>query len=394
MYFSFDISPAVSALLVLTAAAVAVAVVYTAVQSRRIARARHFCDIAESDDSDMVYEPVSVVVYSQDEAEALDKLLRDILTQDYPADMEVIVVNEGESSDVRDVVDMLKNEYPGLYLTNTPDGARNLSRKKLALTLGVKAARHSVVVHTAIGAEILSPRWLRGMARHFSQASPVEVVIGYAAPSADSDFGRGARCRAFDGAVRAARWLGAAVAGHPFRATELNVAYRREAFFRNKGFSRSLNLHFGDDDIFISEIANGENTAVELGGESILGVLAHDYSAEMRRTAMRHIFTEGHIRRRPRLWASLSSVCVPLSLCSAVAAVVLESGNSFVLSASDVMEGVLAAGITLGWRRVQEATGVRVLGASVFPLALGYPFRRALLSVRARYSKQKRYTWD
>ena len=122
----------------------------TAVQSRRIARARHFCDIAESDDSDMVYEPVSVVVYSQDEAEALDKLLRDILTQDYPADMEVIVVNEGESSDVRDVVDMLKNEYPGLYLTNTPDGARNLSRKKLALTLGVKAARHSVVVHTAI----------------------------------------------------------------------------------------------------------------------------------------------------------------------------------------------------------------------------------------------------
>ena len=133
---------------------------------------------------------------------------------------------------------------------------------------------------------------------------------------------------------------------------------------------------------------------MELGGESILGVLAHDYSAEMRRTAMRHIFTEGHIRRRPRLWASLSSVCVPLSLCSAVAAVVLESGNSFVLSASAVMEVVLAAGITLGWRRVQEATGVRVLGASVFPLALGYPFRRALLSVRARYSKQKRYTWD
>ena len=246
MYFSFDISPAVSALLVLMAAAVAVAVVYTAVQSRRIARARHFCDIAESDDSDMVYEPVSVVVYSQDEAEALDKLLRDILTQDYPADMEVIVVNEGESSDVRDVVDMLKNEYPGLYLTNTPDGARNLSRKKLALTLGVKAARHSVVVHTAIGAEILSPRWLRGMARHFSQASPVEVVIGYAAPSADSDFGRGARCRAFDGAVRAARWLGAAVAGHPFRATELNVAYRREAFFRSGVFPQQRILAFAE----------------------------------------------------------------------------------------------------------------------------------------------------
>lgn len=393
MYFSLNIGLIVMVLLSAAGAAAAVACAYAGVQSLRLSRTRRFCDRIERCD-DGGYEPVSVIIYSQDEAEALEVLLRDVLAQDYPAPMEVIVVNEGESTDVRDTVGMLQAAHHNLYLTHTPDGARNLSRKKLALTLGVKAARHATVVVTAVGAHIRTDRWLRGMMRHFSADSPVEVVIGFAAQMPDADEGRGARCRAFDSAVGAARWLGAAIAGHPFRASEFNVAYRREAFFRNKGFSRSLNLHFGDDDIFISEIANGGNTAVELGDESIVGVLSHDYSHALRLSAVRHLFTEGHIRRRPRVWSTLAALCVPVSTGCVVAAVACEPANGFVVAVGAAVLVALVAEVTAGWRSVLRSLCMRVLGASIFPLALGYPLRRAMLRVRARFIKQKRYTWD
>ncbi|MDE6270160.1 MAG: hypothetical protein K2M12_04810, partial [Muribaculaceae bacterium] len=332
MYISFDIPLLIVAILGLAALAAFVAVSYIGVLSKRVAQARQFCDSAEAypqDDAD--YLPASIIVYSQDEADALDTLLRSIIAQDYPAPIEIIVVNEGESTDVRDTVMLLQNAFPNLYLTHTPDGAHSLSRKKLAITLGVKAARHEVVVLTAIGAEIRSNLWLRDMMRHFRSGGPVELVIGYAAQMPDNDDGNGARCRAFDTTARSVRWLGAALDGHPFRATEFNVAYTRSAFFRNKGFSRSLNLHFGDDDIFISEIAREDNTAVELGTNSIVGLLAHHYGHTMHRIALRHIFTEGRIKHRPRIWATLSEIASPLALLLPVAAVVMCPLNAVVV---------------------------------------------------------------
>ena len=58
------------------------------------------------------------------------------------------MVNEGESADVRDAVSMLRASHPNLYLTFTPEGVVNLSRKKLGITLGIKAARYDIAVLT------------------------------------------------------------------------------------------------------------------------------------------------------------------------------------------------------------------------------------------------------
>lgn len=394
MFFNPEISSTIVLLLTSGAVLAAVAIVYVALQSRRLARARRFDDYGDSREDAVAWEPVSVIVYSQDEADALDTLLRSVLAQDYPAPMEVIVVNEGESSDVRDVVAVLRASHDNIYLTHTPDGARSLSRKKLALTLGIKAARYATVVLTTVGAEIRSERWLRGMMRHFEPDSGIEVVIGYAGPLDGADDGRGARCRAFDSAGGAARWLGAAIGGHPFRASEMNVAYRREAFFRNKGFSRSLNLHFGDDDIFISEIAHAGNTAVELSDESIVGVLSHNYRRSLREAAERRAFTESHIRRRPVFWCAFASLCVPVATLCVAGAVALDCANGFVWAVAAGVLASLVGGITVGWRRALAALEMRMLGASIYPLALGYPLRRAMLRLRSRFGKQKRYTWN
>ncbi|MDE5661678.1 MAG: glycosyl transferase family 2, partial [Muribaculaceae bacterium] len=98
---------------------------------------RRRADRERPDRADSEYLPASVIVYSQGEAENLDRLLHSILEQDYPAAFEVIVVNEGESADVRDTVSLLRADNPNLYLTFTPEGVVNLSRKKRAVSLGI-----------------------------------------------------------------------------------------------------------------------------------------------------------------------------------------------------------------------------------------------------------------
>lgn len=365
---------------------------YALVQSLRLARTRRFCDAADKEA--VAFEPVSVIVYSQDEAEALEALLREIIDQDYPSPMEIIVVNEGESMDVRDTVAMMQTSFSSIYLTFTPDGARNLSRKKLALTLGVKAARYATVVLTAVGARISSRLWLRSMMRHFSPDGDVEVVLGYAGVVDGDDTARGAACRAFDSAVGAARWIGAAIGGHPFRGSEYNLAYRRELFFRNKGFSRSLNLHFGDDDIFISEIASGQNTAVELSDDSIVALLSADYAHDLRRSGIHRLFTEKHIRCRPRLWAALAMSSVPLSILCVAVALAADWQNGFTVLAAMVVMASLFSSLIVCWRRSLKALNAEPLGASIPLLAATYSLRRLLLRLRARFGHQKRYTWD
>ena len=47
-----------------------------------------------------------------------------------------------------------------------------------------------------------------------------------------------------------------------------NLAYRRELFFRNKGFATHYELVSGDDDLFINEVAGETTTHIEIREES------------------------------------------------------------------------------------------------------------------------------
>lgn len=49
-----------------------------------------------------------------------------------------------------------------------------------------------------------------------------------------------------------------------------NLAYRKELFYREKGFSAHLNLQRGDDDLFINHVATAENTRVETDADAIV----------------------------------------------------------------------------------------------------------------------------
>lgn len=361
---------------------------------RTVVKYRRSADRERPDKPDADYLPASVVIYSQGDADNLAALLNTVLGQNYPAAFEVIVVNEGESVDVRDTAAALRAKHSNLYLTFTPEGVVNLSRKKLAVTLGVKAARYDIVVLTTTAAEITSPLWLKRMMRPFDAEGPIDIVLGFSFIASDEDCMFGRRKRAFDYVADSVRWIGTAIARRPFRGTEYNIAYRKEVFLRNKGFARSLNLHYGDDDIFISEIARPGNTVVELSDESMVRLRHGNHPRIFTERVLRRSFTESFIRRRPRFlfgligWLQLAAI-----ICSGFA-VWISYPNMQAAIVGAVILTVMAVLDAAVWRPAMKALKSRALCLTLPWLSITYPLRRLYRRMRSRLGKQKKYTWD
>lgn len=339
------------------------------------------------------YPSVSVIVYSEDDAPNLEVLLPQLLAQDYPAPFEVIVVNDGAVSATREVVGRLEKEHSNLYMTFTPMQSRSLSRKKLAVTIGIKAARYDVVVHTTGNCQIPSRLWLRAIGRRFVPGK--DIVLGYAAPTAPDDTVREVqkRLHAFDHVLGAVRWLSWAIAGRPFRGSCHNLAYRRGVFFDNKGFSRSLDLKFGDDDVFVSQVATGANTAVELSADSMALCVQTDPSASHSADRLKYDFTASRLRGCARAVFGSFMLAWWLSIGCTVAVSILGLPSLWPLIAACVIELGMWVILSLAWKRTSLALWSRPIFLT-FPWYMSLaPFYSMLYTIRGLSKRKSFYSW-
>ncbi|MBN2765514.1 MAG: glycosyltransferase [Paludibacteraceae bacterium] len=208
--------------------------------------------------------PVSVIICAKDELDNLRKYLPFVLSQDYP-EYEVIVVNDGSGEETEILLNNLMKEYPHLRTTFVPAGATNLSTKKLALTLGIKAAKYDWLLFTDADCMPEDKTWISRMARNFIPG--VEFVLGYGAYFQQKGFLN--RLISYDALFSALQYMGFALTHHPYMGVGRNMAYRKEVFYRQKGFASTLHLRSGDDDLMVNHAANGFNTRVEVAPDSI-----------------------------------------------------------------------------------------------------------------------------
>lgn len=209
--------------------------------------------------------PISVIICAREESENLRRNLNAVLEQDYPQ-FEVIVINDGNTDESEDYLTLLEDKYPHLYHSFVPDSSRYISRKKLAVTLGIKASKYDWLVFTDAKCLPQSNQWLRLFARNFT--SRTQIVLGYSGFERRKGWLHKRVC--FDNLFTSMRYLGFALAGSPFMGIGRNLAYRKELFYEQKGFSAHLNLQRGDDDLFINQVATSENTRVETDANAIV----------------------------------------------------------------------------------------------------------------------------
>ena len=207
---------------------------------------------------------VSVIICSMNNSENLKRCLPTILEQDYP-NFEVIIVNDSFTVECQSLVNEYQKKYANLYSTYIPEGAKFLSRKKLAITVAAKAAKNDILLFTEPNCYLEDKHWISGMMRNFTPDTG--ITLGYCRYERVAGYTN--RLASFDNLFSAMQYLGYAVDHRPYKAVGLNLAYRKKIFFENKGFAKYLFLQIGEDDLFINEIAGKESTRIELSPESI-----------------------------------------------------------------------------------------------------------------------------
>lgn len=261
---------------------------------------------------------VSVIIAARDESENLRKFLPSVLEQDYPV-FEVIVVNDGSTDETKDLLTEMQKLYPHLRTSFVPQGTTNLSTKKLALTIAIKAARYDLLLFTDADCMPEGNRWIEKMARNFVPG--VDFVLGYSAYlQKKSKLNRLIR---YDTLVNGLTYLGFALRGKPYMGVGRNLAYRKEVFYQNKGFASHLHLRSGDDDLMVNANAKGENTRIEIDRESITWSEPKTSFKQWFYQKERHLSVASHYTAASKVRLTLEPVMRGLFYLSVIATMVL-----------------------------------------------------------------------
>ena len=249
--------------------------------------------------------PVSIIMAAHNEEENLRHFLPVLLDQDYPV-FEVIVIDDQSEDESAYLLEDLCKIYAHLKVVSIKEHIREFAGKKLALTLGIKAASYDVLLFTDADCVPASPEWIRKMMEGY-HSKDTQFVLGYSPyhkkPGVLNAFIR------FDTFITALQYLSMALAGNPYMGVGRNLSYRKKLFFDNKGFAPYLKVSSGDDDLFVNSHANSHNTSIQLSPESFVfsepkGSWGAWLSQKRRHIQVGKLYKAGHKRMLGFIWLS------------------------------------------------------------------------------------------
>ena len=202
-------------------------------------------------------KPMTVLITAHDSLPELERNLPHFLQQKYAPGYQVIVVCQSTDGETQDYLKRMQAEYPHLYYTYIPESSRYMSRKKLQITLGVKAANNEWIILTEPSCHPENDKWLATMSRQCHE--PNHLVMGYVGLDYETK-----GVRRFDSIRKAYYLLRRAQRTYGYRSHMANIAFRKSDFMREQGYQGNLELVRGEYDLLVNKYAECGDTAVEL----------------------------------------------------------------------------------------------------------------------------------
>lgn len=204
--------------------------------------------------------PVSVIICARDEAANLAKNLPGALVQQYRTTHEVIVVDDNSFDDSKYLLEAYQKTYRQLHVVELKQEAKLIPGKKFPLSIGIKTAKHEIVLLTDADCVPASEFWIDKMQESFDEHT--EIVLGYGAYHKKAGFlNKIIRWETFHTALQ---YFSYALARKPYMGVGRNLSYKKTIFYRHKGFSAHNNIPSGDDDLFINMAATKTNTKINI----------------------------------------------------------------------------------------------------------------------------------
>ncbi len=244
--------------------------------------------------------PISVIICARNEAENLRNNLASVLEQKHK-NYEVIVVNDCSTDETDEVIGEYIMKYKHLRTTTITPDKKFTHGKKLALTVGIKAAQHEWLVFTDADCKVNSDEWLNRLQENFT--NDTDIVLGYGGYLHRKGL-LNAYIR-YDTLMIALQYFNMALKGMPYMGVGRNLAYRKSLFFKNKGFASHYGILSGDDDLFVNETASKSNTAIEIHPESHTLSIPKQSWRSWSKQKRRHFSTAKRYRNKHVFWLGL-----------------------------------------------------------------------------------------
>lgn len=254
--------------------------------------------------SDSREHPVSVVICARDEAANIAHNLPGVLLQNYRSTHEVIVVNDNSQDESKYLLEGLHKQFRQLNVVELKQEAKLIPGKKFPLSIGIKTAKHEIILLTDADCVPVSEFWIQKMQDAFSDG--VEIVLGYGAYIKKKGIVN--KLIRFETFHTALQYLSYALAGLPYMGVGRNLAYKRQVFFRHKGFSSQNHLPGGDDDLFINSAATKTNTAIVIDKDAFTRSGPRETFGDWVRQKTRHYTTGRYYKPIHRLLLGLYSL--------------------------------------------------------------------------------------
>ena len=202
--------------------------------------------------------PISVLVCAKNEEENVRNLIPLLLEQNYPQ-FEIVLIDDASSDNTLEIFEEFEKLHSNIKLVKVENNEAFWGNKKYALTLGIKAAKNEYLLLTDADCLPSSKDWITTMSSQFTVEKT--IVLGYGAYEkiANSFLNKIIR---FETLLTATQYFSWAKLGKPYMGIGRNLAYKREEFFKVRGFMDHMKIRSGDDDLFINQAAEAKNTAV------------------------------------------------------------------------------------------------------------------------------------
>lgn len=247
--------------------------------------------------------PVSVIICARDEAQNIARNLPGILVQNYRTTHEVIVVNDNSTDETKFLLEEFKKSFKNINPVLLTQEAKHIPGKKFPLSMGIKTAKYEVVLLTDADCVPASENWIQKMQEAYN--NDIQIVLGYGAYHKKA--GALNKLIRFETFHTALQYFSFALRGMPYMGVGRNLSYKKELFFKNKGFSAINQIPGGDDDLFINMVATKENTAIVIDPETHTLSEPKTSWSEWQKQKFRHYTTSRYYKSRHKLLLSLYS---------------------------------------------------------------------------------------